>query len=41
MAILSKGKVAKVGTVEEIKEATGTKTFENAFIKLLSEGENE
>ena len=41
VAILSKGKVAKVGTVEEIKEATGTKTFENAFIKLLSEGENE
>ena len=41
VAILSKGKLAKVGTVEEIKEATGTKTFENAFIKLLSEGENE
>ena len=41
VAILSKGKLAKVGTVEEIKEATGTKTFEDAFIKLLSEGKNE
>ena len=41
VAILSKGNLVKVGTIEEIKEETGTKSFENAFIKLLSEGENE
>ena len=41
VAILSKGNLVKVGTVEEIKETTHAKTFEDAFIKLLSEGQNE
>lgn len=41
VGILSKGNLVKVGKIEEIKEATGKETFEDAFIKLLSEGENE
>ncbi len=41
VAILSNGNLVKVGTIEEIKEATSANTFEDAFIKLLSEGENE
>jgi ABC-2 type transport system ATP-binding protein len=41
VAILSNGNLVKVGIIEEIKEATCTNTFEDAFIKLLSEGENE
>lgn len=41
VAILSNGNLVKVGTIEEIKEATCKETFEDAFIKLLSEGENE
>lgn len=34
VAILSKGKVLNVGTVEEIKTATSCDTFEDAFVKL-------
>lgn len=41
VAILSKGKLVKVGSIQEIKETTCANTFEDAFIKLLSEGENE
>ena len=41
VAVLSKGKLVKVGSIQEIKEATCANTFEDAFIKLLSEGENE
>ncbi len=40
VAILSKGKLLKKGTIEEIKQSTKTDTFEDAFIKLL-EDENE
>ena len=35
VAVLSKGKLLKTGTIEEIKQATGTDDFENAFIKLV------
>lgn len=37
-AIMSKGKVLVVGTPEEIKEKTGMKTFEDAFVKIAEEG---
>ena len=40
VAVLSKGKLLKIGTIEEIKQATGTDDFENAFIKLV-EASNE
>jgi len=35
VAVLSKGKLLKTGTIEEIKQATGADDFENAFIKLV------
>lgn len=35
VAILSKGKLLKTGTVEEIKNQTNAKTFEDAFIKVV------
>ena len=35
VAILSKGKLLKTGTVESLKQATASDTFENAFIKLV------
>ena len=41
VAILSKGNLVKIGTIQEIKEATSEKAFEEAFIKLLSEGQDE
>ena len=40
VAILSKGKLLKTGTVAEIKQTTNTQTFEDAFIKLV-ESKNE
>lgn len=41
VAVLSKGNLVKVGRIQEIKEAMCANTFEDAFIKLLSEGQNE
>ena len=35
VAVLSKGKLLQTGTVEEIKQKTGTTSFEDAFIKLV------
>lgn len=40
VAILSNGKIMRVGTIEEIKQITNKDSFEEAFIKLL-EGKNE
>jgi ABC-2 type transport system ATP-binding protein len=40
VAILSKGELLKVGTIEEIKKKSDAKTFEDAFIKLV-EAKNE
>lgn len=40
VAILSHGKLIKVGTINELKELAGVQTFEDAFIKLV-EKENE
>ncbi len=40
VAILSKGELLDVGTISEIKEKTYSKTFEDAFIKLV-EAKNE
>ena len=37
VAILSKGILLKVGTVEEIKQLTGATTFEDAFMTLVEE----
>ena len=39
VAVLSKGKLLQTGTIEEIKNATNTQNFEDAFIKLV-EAEN-
>ena len=39
VAILSKGKLLKTGTIEEIKAQTNTKTFEEAFIKAVEDYE--
>ena len=38
VAILSKGKVLSVGTVEELKHAANCATFEDAFVKLAGDG---
>ena len=35
VAILSKGNLLKTGTIEEIKNETNSKTFEDAFIKVV------
>ena len=35
VAILSKGKVLDIGTVDELKKKTKTKTFEDAFVKIV------
>ena len=35
VAILSNGRLLKTGTVEEIKQMTSTKSFEDAFIELV------
>ncbi len=35
VAVLSKGKLLKIGTIAEIEEATDAKTFEDAFIKII------
>lgn len=35
VAILSKGKVLKTGSIEEIKTLTNTNSFEDAFIKIV------
>ncbi len=40
VAILSKGKLLKVGTINQIKKTTNTHKFEDAFIKLV-EASNE
>ena len=40
VAILSKGKLLEVGTINEIKKITKTTNFEDAFIKLV-EAKNE
>ena len=40
VAVLSRGKLLQTGTIEEIKQATNTQNFEDAFIKLV-EAENE
>ena len=40
VAILSKGKLLNIGTIEEVKQITDTQDFEEAFIKLV-EGSNE
>ena len=40
VAILSKGKLLSIGTVEDIKKSTLSSNFEEAFIKLV-EAENE
>ena len=39
VAILSKGKLLKTGTIEEIKAQTNTKTFEEAFIRAVEDYE--
>jgi ABC-2 type transport system ATP-binding protein len=39
VAVLSKGKLIKTGTVEELKQATGADSFEEAFVRL-AEGQN-
>ena len=37
VAILSEGKVLSVGTIQEIKDKTKSKMFEDAFVKLVEE----
>ena len=37
VAILSNGKLIQTGTIEEIKQSTNTQNFEDAFIKLVEE----
>ena len=39
VAILSKGEVLKTGTIDDIKTQTNTKTFEDAFIKVVKDYE--
>ena len=35
VAVLNKGRVAAVGTVEELKASSGQKTFEDAFVSIV------
>ena len=37
VAVLNKGRVAAVGTVEELKALSGQKTFEDAFVSIVKE----
>lgn len=37
VAVMSKGRVAAVGTVEELKEKSGQATFEDAFVSIATE----
>ena len=39
VAILAKGKVVALGTVEELERRSGEKRFEDAFVKLVEEAE--
>lgn len=39
IGVMSKGKLRAVGTAKELMEKTNTENFEDAFIKLASEGE--
>ncbi len=40
VAILSKGKLLKIGTIKELKQTSNSKNFEDAFIKMV-EAEHE
>ncbi|MDE7076325.1 MAG: ABC transporter ATP-binding protein [Clostridia bacterium] len=37
VAVLNKGRVAAVGTVEELKASSGQKNFEDAFVSIVKE----
>ena len=39
VAVLAKGKVKALGTVEEIKQAGGTDNFEEAFVRIVTEAD--
>lgn len=39
VAVLCKGRLAAEGTVEEILSASGEKTFEDAFVKIVTEAQ--
>lgn len=39
IGVMSKGKLRAVGTAKELMEKTNSKNFEDAFIKIASEGE--
>ena len=39
VAILSKGKLLEIGSIDEIKEKHATSKFEDAFIKLVEDNE--
>lgn len=41
VAVLSKGKLLKTGTIQQIKEITGADNFEDAFIKLVEVGNEQ
>ena len=41
VAVLSKGKLLKVGTIDEIKKMTDKNTFEDAFISLVEMGNEQ
>ena len=40
VAVLSEGRLLQIGTINEIKQATNTENFEEAFMRLV-EGKNE
>ena len=40
VAVLSKGKLLKIGEIEQLKKETNSSTFEDAFVKLV-EGQDE
>ena len=41
IAILDKGKLSALGTVQEIINSSNSQNFESAFLKLTGEVENE
>lgn len=39
VGIMAKGKLVEIGTTEELIKKAGTKNFEDAFVKLVTGGE--
>jgi len=41
IAVIYQGKIAAIGTLDELREQTGKTHFEHVFLKLIGEAEEE